>query len=59
MRRLTLEELFRVGPQGLTEISDETLELRLTAEEQRAMRHNAGYQDAIAEEMLSAPEAAS
>lgn len=39
MRRLTLEELFRVGPQGLTEISDETLELRLTAEEQRAMRH--------------------
>lgn len=31
-------ELFRIGPNGLQEISDDTLEVRLTEEERRRVR---------------------
>jgi hypothetical protein len=37
MRRLTAEELFHIGPNGLEEISDETLERRLDEAERRAL----------------------
>jgi len=58
-RRLTAEELFRVGRDGLEAIGDATLELRLTVEEQRSLRQSdAFYQAAVAEEMLYQPEAA-
>ena len=54
MRRLSDVELFRIGPDGLEEIGDRTLDLRLDAAERQAMK---GYQEAVAEEMLSTPEA--
>jgi hypothetical protein len=37
MRRLTTEELFRIGPTGLEEISDETLNRRLDEVERREL----------------------
>lgn len=56
--RLTDEELYRIGPSGLEDIGDDTLTLRLNEAEQRALRHDAVYRDAVAEEMLATPEAA-
>jgi hypothetical protein len=38
IRRLTDEELFHIGPQGIYAISDETLELRLNEAERRALQ---------------------
>lgn len=38
MSRLPVEELFRVGPDGLEPISDVTLELRITEADRREMR---------------------
>lgn len=40
-RRLTDEELFHIGPEGLQEISDRTLELRLDALEREQLRDGA------------------
>jgi len=37
LRRLPVHELFRIGPRGLEEISDATLDLRLSDEEQRML----------------------
>lgn len=36
-KRLTMHELFRIGPTGLEEISDATLDLRLDARERKAL----------------------
>jgi len=57
-RRLSHEELFRIGPNGLEEISDATLELRLTESERRTLTRQSdpGYIEAIAEELLQMPE---
>lgn len=49
------EDLFRIGPTGLEEISDATLNLRLDALERESLRR--GYEAATAEEMLQLPEA--
>jgi hypothetical protein len=57
MRRLSDSDLFRIGPQGLEEISDDTLRQRLDAEELRALRQSdPGYQAARADELLQQPE---
>jgi hypothetical protein len=45
-RRLSDVDLFRIGPKGLEDISDDTLRFRL------------GYAEAVEEEMLQTPEAA-
>lgn len=57
MSRLSPEELFRVGPSGLEEIGDTTLEQRLDAAELAALRRlDAGYRNAVDEELLQMPE---
>lgn len=58
MRRLTDEELFHISSSGLQEISDGTLELRISAAERRSLGDpDHDYQAAVAEEMLQHPEA--
>lgn len=37
--RLAMQELFRIGPNGLEEISDRTLDMKLDAEERRALEN--------------------
>lgn len=47
-RRLPTEELFRIGPGGLQEISDETLTQRLNEAELRQLRAAApAYPDLV------------
>lgn len=46
MRRLTMEELFRVGPTGLEEIGDETLNRRLDEVERRELERADESRDA-------------
>lgn len=41
MRRLTMEELFHIGPGGLEEIGDETLNRRLDEIERRELKRMA------------------
>ena len=56
--RLLDEELFRIGPRGLEEISDRTLDMRIDAAEIAALRRSSpSYQLAVADEMLQTPEA--
>lgn len=57
IRRLSAVELFRVGPDGLEAIGDDTLRRRLDAAERESLRQ--GYAEAVAEELLQQPEAAS
>ena len=53
MTRIPTDELFRLGPNGLEPISDETIARKL--DEIAALRQ--GYAAAVAEEMLQTPEA--
>ena len=41
MRRLTMEELFHIGPTGLEEIGDETMNRRLDEIERRELERAA------------------
>ena len=38
VRRLSVDELFRITPRGLEPISDATLELKLASEEREALK---------------------
>lgn len=42
MRRLTMEELFHIGPPGLEEIGDETMNRRLDEIERRELERMVG-----------------
>lgn len=58
LRRLPTEQLFRVGAEGLEDISDDTLRRRLDDAGRQALRRQSdpGYRAAVAEEMLQLPE---
>jgi hypothetical protein len=58
MRRLPPDQLFRIGREGLEDISDATLEVRVTESERATLRRQAdeGYQAATVDEMLQLPE---